>query len=111
MLLANGDGTYTGGAFDVLCILHNVETDTYHAAIFLERPMPGPVLSVENTKIVRLMSKGHHTEGAPTLEEAQKHLDEFAEKIKVPEENIWREPRPWDGSLGIIWVEPNWKAA
>lgn len=109
MLIENGDGTYTGGPLDVWCIMHNVEADTYHAAFFEEKPMPGPRPSVEDTKIVRLKSKMHHTEGAPTLEGALKYLDEMTAKVQVPPENIWREPKDWDGEIGIVWVFPNWR--
>lgn len=34
MLLPNGDGTYTGGEQDIICILNDVNTGKYHAAFF-----------------------------------------------------------------------------
>lgn len=109
MLIENGDGTYTGGALDVLLILHHVENGTYHPALFLEAPMPGPVPAPEDIKVVRVRSRFHHTTGAPTLEEAQAILDELAEKVIVPDANRWREQVfDWDGELGMTLLLPNW---
>ena len=109
MLFRNDDGTYTGGPLDVLCILHDVVRGTYHPAFFEEAPFPGPHQDVQNMKIVRLKSRMHHTTGSSDLPGALVQLDEMITKIEVPSENIWREPRPWDGSQGIVWVEPNWR--
>jgi hypothetical protein len=109
MLIPKGDGTYMCGPLDVACILHDVAKDRYHAAFFYEKPFPGEVPSVEETCLVRLKSKMHHTEGAPTLEEAQIHLDELLETLTIDEENIWRDAQPWDGGVGIVWVVENWK--
>jgi hypothetical protein len=109
MLVKNGDGTFTGGHLDVWCILHDENTGRYHAAFFEEKPMPGPQPELKDIKIVRLKSKMHHTEGAEDLDGANKHLDEFAAKIKVPDENIQRDPIPWDGIIGIVRVVENWR--
>jgi len=111
MLIANGDGTYIGGPLDVWCILHNVKEGTYHAAFFEEKPMPGPVPDWQDVKVVRLKSKMHHTEGVPTLEEALAQLDEVVPKVEVHPENVWRDPKPWDGEIGIVWAVPNWRIA
>lgn len=111
MLINNGDGTHTGGPLDVWCILHNATqgADTYHPAFFEEKPMPGPRPSVQDTKVVRLKSKMHHTEGFPTLEKALVQLDELAAKFRVPNENVWREPVEWDGHEGLVWLRENWR--
>lgn len=110
MMVNNGNGTFTAGPLDVLLILHDVGNDTYHPAFFEEAPMPGPVPDYWEVSVVRLKSKMHHTEGAKTLEEAQKLFDELAEKIELPEENRWRDKaRDWDGQLGIVFVEQNWR--
>lgn len=109
MLISNGDGTYTGGPLDVLCILHDETTGRYHAAFFEHKPMPGPRREVKDIEIVRLKSKGHHDEGAEDLDGANKHLDEFATVIKVSDENVQREPIPWDGIIGIVRIVPNWR--
>ena len=111
MLLKQGDGTYTGGPLDVLCILHDVQRDTYHAAFFEEKPFPGEVPAVGDTSIVRLKSKMHHTGGSPDLEGAKEHLRELSDQIEVPPENIWKDPLTWDGEVGIVLVVPNWRSA
>lgn len=109
MLIKNGDGTLIGGPLDVACILHDETTGLYHAAFFEEKPMPGPRPEVKDTKIVRLMSKMHHTTGAEDLDGANKHLDELMEKIKLPDENIQRDPVPWDGTPAVVRVVRNWR--
>jgi len=109
MMINNGDGTYMGGPLDIVCILHNTRTGIFHPAFFEESPLPGPMLSVEETEIVRLKSKMHHTGGYPTIEEAVKGLEELRSTIKVDDRNSCKEPIPWDGEVGIVWVFPNWK--
>lgn len=108
-MIDNGNNTFTAGGLDVLCILHDVNTDRYHAAFFEEHPLPGKVKSMEETDIVRLKSKMHHTVGSDTLEGALEHLKELSEKIIVPEENIWKDPVEWNGELGIVLIRDNWK--
>lgn len=108
MLINNGDGTHTGGPLDILCILHDVERDRFHAAFAEEMPMPGSVPAVGDMPLVRLKSKMHHTAGAPALEEALVHLDDLAGKIHVPPENVWRDPRPWDGEP-FVTIVANWR--
>lgn len=90
MMLDNGDGTYTGGPFDVITIWHDMTSGRYHAVLFNESPLPGPVGEAKDTMLIRLKSKMHHTGGAETFEEALDHLEDLAEKIKLPEENVWR---------------------
>lgn len=109
MMMNNGDETFIAGSLDVLCILHNVNTNRYHAAFFEEHPFPGEIKPVEETDIVRLKSKMHHTGGSDTLDGALEHLKELSEKIIVPEENIKKEPIDWDGEIGITFVWNNWK--
>src|SRR3990170_2995396 len=109
MLINNGDGTHTGGALDVLLILHDVTKNRYHAAFFTEAPMPGPIKDVEDVRAVRLQSRMHHTVGSDTLEGAIKHLNELATKILLPPENVWREPHEWDGELGVVLIVGNWR--
>lgn len=109
MMINNGNGTFTAGGLDMLCILHDVNTDRYHAAFFEEHPLPGEVKSIEETDIVRLKSKMHHTTGSDTLEGALEHLKELSEQIIVPEENIKKDPIDWDGEIGIVFVWNNWR--
>ncbi|OGH08763.1 MAG: hypothetical protein A2152_00055 [Candidatus Levybacteria bacterium RBG_16_35_6] len=111
MLIENGNGTFTGGPLDAIMILHDVTKGTYHAAFFEEHVMPGPVPDVKDTPFVRLMSRMHHTMGSDTLEGAQKHVDELAERISLSPKNIFKNtPKEWDGQLGIVYIEPNWRA-
>lgn len=108
MLMDNGNNTFTAGGLDVLCVLYDVNTDRYHAAFFEENPFPGEVKSIEETELVRLKSKMHHTSGSDTLDGALVHLDELSEKIVVPKENIFKEPIEWDGTIGIVLLWENW---
>jgi hypothetical protein len=112
-MIANGDGTYTAGPLDVLMILHDMRANTFHAAFFEEAPMPGPVQDVKDVRVVRLRSKMHHTAGASTLDAARVDLAEIAQKIQVPDSNIWRDhsPYPWDGQPGIVLFVENWLPA
>lgn len=107
MLAPNGDGKYIAGPLDVLCILHRVKTNTYHAAFLTEAIFPGLPIFPPDVNPVHLRSQFHHTEGAPDLAGALVHLEEMATKILVPETNIWREPKPWDGEPFTRLVE-NW---
>lgn len=109
MMVSNGDGTFTAGGLDLLCILYDVNKNSYHAAFFEESPMPGEVKSVEETDIVRLKSRMHHTGGSDTLDGALKHLKGLSEKIIVPEENIWKEPIEWNGQIGVTLIIDNWR--
>ena len=109
MMVKNKDGTYKAGLLDVLCILHNVNTGRYHAAFFEESPIPGDVKTVNETEVVRLKSKMHHTEGSETLEGALEQLKELSEQIIVSEENIRKDPIDWDGEIGITFLWENWR--
>lgn len=109
MLISKGDGSFMTGPFDVLCILHNRETGRYHPAFFEDHPFPGPQpVRIEDVKVVRLMSKMHHTEGASTFEGALRQLADLKHQIDVPVTNIWLRPKPWDGNTGLVWVVENW---
>ena len=110
MMIERAEGKFTGGPLDAHFILHDVTTGRYHVAFFEETPFPGAIPNVEDTKVVRLKSKMHHTSGAATLEEAKRHLDELVQRIELPEENIFREPLDWDGQIPIILIRPNWRA-
>lgn len=111
MLIANGDGTYTGGPLDVICVLVDVTTGRFHAAYFEERPMPGPIPGVTDDRPVRLMSKMHHTEGADTWAGALDHAHAMTETITLPTENVMLdEAWPWDGEQATVRILPNWRA-
>ena len=108
MLIRNDDGTYLAGPLDAICVLHHTQTGRYHAALFLERPFPGPIQALEDVRVVRLASHAHHTEGADTLEGAQAHVDDLTSKIEV-HGNVFRDPIPWDGAHGAILIRENWR--
>jgi hypothetical protein len=108
MLFERNDNTFDSGSLDVICMLHDVNTDRYHAAFFEEHPMPGGYEANKDLSFVRLKSKMHHTGGADTIEEALTHVEDLKSKIHVPEKNVWLEPKKWDGELGITWVVPKW---
>jgi hypothetical protein len=108
MLIRNDDGTFTGGPLDVLLILCNVEEGTFHAAFLEEKPFPGPIGNVQETRTVRLKSKMHHTGGTTDFVEAQQHLEALRQQIDVPDENVVNRPVAWSGSPFVVMV-PNWR--
>lgn len=87
MIINNGDGTLTMGPADVICVFR-LPTGRYHLAILEEKPMPGPLVPIDELDIVRLKSDGHHTIGAETLEGAQKHIAEYRQKLIVDDANV-----------------------
>lgn len=86
-MIANGDGTFTLGKYDVWGILQDTSTGRFHACLWLESPLPGPY--EEPTTFVRLKSKMHHTVGAATFEEAVEHVKELLKKFKLDDDNVW----------------------
>lgn len=106
MLINNGDGTFTAGPRDVLCILHDINADTYHPAFFEEKVFPG---GRNLDGAIRLKSKFSYTEGLETLEKALEELADFGTKIKVGEQNTWTEPQAWDGEIGVVWLVQDWR--
>lgn len=108
MLIPNGNGTFVAGPFDVLCILHG-PSGRFHAAVFTDRPFPGPYpTTFEEVDVVRLQSQMHHTDGAATLEVALMQVAELTKKIAFLPTNIWLKPFPWDGTQGFCWTVKNW---
>ena len=87
MLMERGDGTFDGGEADFICILR-LPSGTYHATVFEEHPLPGPVKPISELTTVRVKSKMHHTVGSPTFEGAQKHVEELRDRIVLPDENV-----------------------
>lgn len=51
----------------VIAMLHNTKLKLWHPIIFVESPLPGPE---SEAKPVRHKSKGHHTTGFATRQEA-----------------------------------------
>lgn len=109
MMIQDGDKVIVG-PLDIVCVLHDVKTGRFHAAFFEEAPMPGPVGDIADLTVVRLKSKIHHTEGAPTLEEALTQMDEtLLAKMTIADENVVRKAINWDGDLGVVLIVPNWR--
>ncbi|KKN07678.1 hypothetical protein LCGC14_1064510 [marine sediment metagenome] len=107
MLMEKGDGTFTGGQGDVICILELPE-GTFHTAFFEEHPMSGQVKPIADEDFLRLKSKMHRTEGSETLEEEQSKLDEMRAKIDIPDSNVIRDKAIKVVDPVNIWVVPNW---
>lgn len=107
MLIDNKNGTYTAGQADIIVILH-LPSGTFHPAFFEEHPLPGQTKPIIEESFLRLKSKMHHTQGALTLEGAQKLLDEMRDKIILPDANVIR-----DKAIDVMepvntWILPNW---
>lgn len=84
-----GGGAFIGGPLDFICILHGNQQGRYHPCFVEEKPLPGPVPSVEETDRVQVKSKMHHTQGFATFEEAVKDAQTgLVDKIELPEGNI-----------------------
>lgn len=62
----------------IVAMLHDTTADRWHPLLFREAPLPGG----ERT-LVRHKSKGHHTVGFATREEALVGCHEMAEKLKA----------------------------
>ena len=111
MLLQAEDGSYIGGALDVILVLKNTETNRYHVGVYLERPFPG---GSKPTGMVRLRSHLTHTEGAGTLEELERHLEDLVTKVRVREANVWRKPEQYiefTGEVPAVMLVRDWTAA
>ena len=70
-------------------VLHNTATDRYHPIVFRPAPMPSGV-DVESGAL-RHKSRGHHTEGFPSMAEADAHI--AARDAWVPTGLVWE----WNG--------------
>ena len=65
---------------NLIMIITNTATGTFHPIVYLEKVMPGNVQPSETT--IRFQSKFHHTEGFTTIEEAVTNINEdLAPKI------------------------------
>lgn len=83
----------------VITILHNLKEQRYHPIVFIEYPLPGPP---SPDKPVRHKSKGHHTTGFATRDEAVAYAS--GELLKLVKEYSVGKPKlclqkdfPWDG--------------
>lgn len=110
----SGGGAFIGGPLDFVCILHGNQQGRYHPCFVEERPMPGPVKSVDETGGVRVKSKMHHTTGFASFEEAVQYArTDLLEKIELFESNVALDrPVPWDEKqMAFVMLLPNWVRA
>lgn len=112
MLTVQSDGTVMAGEADVLCILHNAQTQRWHVAFFEEHPLPSQGgASISELDSLRLKSRFTHTSGGETIDDAREHLADMRTKLIVDDRNVASKALPWDGELGIVWMVPNWRKA
>lgn len=78
----------------IFAMLQNTKTDRYHPILFAESPMAGPEYE---GKPVRHRSKGHHTDGFSTRDEALQSIEDTIEKMGQPCGKSLRKEFPWDG--------------
>jgi len=65
----------------LILMLKNVAKGTWHPIMYAEKPLPGSLDSDTNNNIVRFKSKGHHTTGFITREEAIATLDDLKNRM------------------------------
>lgn len=80
----------------IVAMLHNTKLNRWHPIVFLEAPLPGPP---SDDKPVRHRSKGHHTTGFATRQEA---LDWIKNDLKMkddvgPAKEALDKDFAWDG--------------
>ncbi len=79
----------------VFAMLYNSKLDRWHPILFLESPLPGPP-SLD--KPVRHKSRGHHTIGFESREEAVESARESGERIEKTETRfVLDSDILWDG--------------
>lgn len=78
-----------------MLILEHFDTGRFHPCFFSEAPFPG---SQQPHGFVRLRSRGHHTEGFATVEEATAYMREFCAENGF---TFHPEVMLWDGEPGI----------
>lgn len=82
----------------IIALLYNAKLNRWHPILYYESPLPG---NPEN--LVRHKSKGHHTEGFATRDEAVASAKQLAEQLAkeeccdVPAKFALEEDMPWDG--------------
>ncbi len=98
------------GPYDAIGIVKNIATGRFHTFVWEEKPLPS-----NGASFVRLKSKMHHTEGAPTFEEAIAHVAELRKKIEISDDNVWILPSEViekdfteTGYLDVMFL-PDWK--
>ena len=110
MLIPKGDGTFISGPLDIILIYYNVDEGTFHPAFYREHGMPGSPQEASKQDFVRLLSDKHHTEGFPTLGEAQEFVrTNMQPMFGVPDRNVVLDPPyQWGGEIGDVMIVLNW---
>lgn len=108
-MLIIGDKQVTGGSFDFSCILYDVRHGRFHPCVMAEKPMPGPLAAPQDATCIRVMSKGHHTEGFETFEEAVTFIQTQDNLVLVESNCAVKHALQWDSDYpAIVWIMPNW---
>src|SRR5512133_2988785 len=66
----------------IVANLHNTATNRYHPILFHECPLPGPETETPG-RLIRHKSKGHHTDGFDTRDEAMAECENIARQVKA----------------------------
>lgn len=67
----------------LIMMLHNLPQNTYHPILYFESFFPGGADSEGNMKLKRFKSKGHHTKGFTSRQDAVNHIQTDLEpKVK-----------------------------
>jgi hypothetical protein len=75
-------------------MLFNTKEKRWHPILFVESPLPGPS---SDDKPIRLKSKGHHTTGFATREEALAEIKKISADIQPDPIMDLEKDIPWDG--------------
>jgi len=78
----------------IIAMLHNLKTDRFHPILFYESPLPS---SSEDSKVVRHKSKGHHTVGFDTREQAIEFAQTTMKEYYPNARDCIEKDFPWDG--------------
>lgn len=83
--------------FALIMMLYNTLKETWHPIFYFESPLPGPI---EEATLIRFKSKGHHTTGFKTRDEALFSATELHKQLLEQKNTVFVETEgdlPWDG--------------
>lgn len=109
-MIVAGEEHLQAGVLDVLTILHKSSENTYHPALFEERRLPvsRDIEEGEELPKVFLVLRYAHEEGFDSLDKAKEHITELRKKLQITEQNLFLDPRPWNGKAGKTITKTNW---
>lgn len=84
-----------------------VDTGRYHPTVAVESPIPGPPKALGDITFLRWKSKGHHTEGTETLEEARIEAKKIAKAMDIPELSCFLNEALLSSDPVFVVVTPN----